>query len=205
MNRTRCPWCGKLIDKEADSAEYRKKYFYLHIKISFGRQYGICSHCGKIYNDVPRSALICLIAWFAYFGFLMILPIAMYSAIIVLPLLVIISSKPSHFKRIDDNLSGVVKHEEKLRAKANICKQYYDILPNEILLLSKDHDAHEPFSRVSPISVSKLDKKSGTLEGYWLYHHCDNAYFASLDQVRLYDDKGNVVADITFKEKIQNG
>ena len=199
MNRTRCPWCGKLIDKKADSAEYRKKYFYLHMKISFGRHYGICSHCGKIYNDVPRSALICLIAWFAYFGILMIFPIAMYSAIIVLPLLVIISSKASHFKRIEENLSGIAKYEDKLKFKSHILAQYYEIRPTELLLLSKDHDAHEPFSRVSPIFITKCDEKSGVIEGYWIYDHFDNAYFASLDQVHLYDDDGNVVADVKFQ------
>jgi hypothetical protein len=103
-----------------------------------------------------------------------------------------------------DNLF-TVESDKRLRIKPHVIDQYYELRRGEILLLFKDHDTCEPFSRVSPISVSKLDKKSGTLEGYWLYHHCDNAYFASLDRVHLYDDEGNVVADITFKEKIQNG
>ena len=87
-----------------------------------------------------------------------------------------------------------------MKVKAHIIKTYYEISETEIFPLFSTFDQKEVFSSVSPIFISKFDKKANEIEGYWLYDHCDNAYFASLDQVHLYDDDSNIVADITFKE-----
>ena len=198
MNKTRCPWCGKLIDKEADAEKYRKKYFYFYLKITFGRHYGICSHCGKIYNNVPRSALISMLILLGLSAISAVFPILLYLALVLIPVLVLISSRNTHFKRIDDNNSGVVKYDEKLKFKALVLKRYYKIHNTVIYPLFSSHDEQDPFSSVSPIAVSSYDEKTGELVGYWLYEHYDNIYFSTLDCVHLYDDKGNVVADITF-------
>ena len=201
MNKTRCPWCGKLIDKEADSEEYRKKYFYYYsvMKLSFGRHYGVCSHCGQIYNNVPRSALISLCVLLGVAVLLPVIPmIAGILFIALLPIMALISSRDSHFKRIDDNNSGVIKYHERQKFKARVIEQYRDMYALDIFPIFKEHDEKEPFSHVSPIFVTKIDAKSTEIEGYWLYEHADNAYFATLGTVHIYDDEGEVVADITF-------
>ncbi len=200
MNKTRCPWCGKLIDKATDSQKYQKKYFYKYMRISFGCHYGICHHCEKIYNNVPKSALICSFILLGSFGIAMVFPPIFLLAILSIPILVLLSSRGCHFKRIDDYNSGVLKFDEVLKIKAYILKSYYEIWETDILTLFSNFDEQDPFSCVSPISISKIDQKAKLIEGYWLYDHCDNAYFASLDCVHLYDDDGNIVADITFKE-----
>ena len=168
------------------------------MKLSFGRHYGVCSHCGKIYNNVPRSALISL---FIVVGILVIMPVfplICLAIFILLPVLALISSKDSHFKRIDDSNRSVIKYDEKQKFKARVIEQYRDMYDLDIFPIFKEHDEKEPFSHVSPIFVTKIDAKSTEIEGYWLYEHADNAYFATLDTVHIYDDEGEVVADITF-------
>ncbi len=128
-----------------------------------------------------------------------VFPILLYLALVLIPVLVLISSRNTHFKRIDDNNSGVIKYEEKLKFKARVIKQYYEIDRSDIFPVFSSHDEQHPFSSVSPIYVSRFNKKTGELEGYWIYEHCDNLYFASLDCVHLYDNDGRVVADITLK------
>ena len=97
------------------------------MKLSFGRHYGVCSHCGKIYNNVPRSALISL---FIVVGILVIMPVfplICLAIFILLPVLALISSKDSHFKRIDDSNRSVIKYDEKQKFKARVIEQYRDM------------------------------------------------------------------------------
>jgi hypothetical protein len=142
---------------------------------------------------------VSIIVLLGILGISWIFPPILYSVVIVVPLLILISSRSCYFKRIDDNDSGVLKYDEAFKIKGNIVNQYYDLRNLEIYPLFNAHDQKEPFSSVSPIFISKLSKESNEFEGYWLYEHCDNSYFASLDSVHLYDDEGNVVADIRLK------
>ena len=199
MNKTRCPWCGKLVNKEADAEGYRKKYFYMYSKLSFGRHYGVCAHCGKIYNNVPRAALAGIVILLGVIAISAVFPILLCFVPILIIALVLISSRDTYFKRIDNNNSGVIGYDEKLRFKARVVKQYSDIGKADIFPLFESYDEKSPFSCVSPIWVENFDGKTGELRGYWLYEHCDNLYFASLDSVQLYDDEDKAVADITFK------
>ena len=202
MNKTRCPWCGKLIDKQADSSEYAKKHFRLYLKSSFGRHYGVCSYCQKTYNNIPKSAPICSIVMIGICALAMLFPFLLYVVFALAVPAVLISSMPAPLKRIDDNNSGVVKYDEALKFKARIIKQYYDMDSLEIFPIFSEYDKHEPFSVASPIFITSVQDNSDTIEGYWLYDHRDNAYFASRDCVHLYDDDGRVVADITFKQTL---
>ena len=205
MNRTRCPWCGKLVDKQADARKYAKEYV-LTVIFRRGRifnHHGVCSHCGNAYSNTSNKA-ISLCTYIAS-GVLISLAFPLESLILLIvgiALLIftlLFSLLTLRFRRVYPDNLFTVESDKRLRIKPRVIDQYYELRRGEILLLFKDHDAHEPFSRVSPISVSKLDEKAGTLEGYWLYDHCDNAYFASLDRVHLYDDDGNVVADVKFQ------
>ena len=203
MNRTRCPWCGKLVDKQADARKFAKHRFLYILRYRAFTHNGVCSHCGNTYSNTSNKA-ISLYTYIAS-GVLISLAFPLESLILLIvgiALLIftlLFSLLTLRFRRVYPDNLFTGESDKRLRIKPRVIDQYYEIRRGEILLLFKEHDAHEPFSRVSPISVSKLDKKSGTLEGYWLYHHCDNAYFASLDQVHLYDDDGNVVADVKFQ------
>lgn len=211
MNKTRCPWCGKLVDKQADARRYAKEYM-LTVIFRRGRifnHHGVCAHCGNAYSNTINTAIklslyiASVVLIFSGFSLGIWILIAIGLALFIFSLLYFLFA--TRFRRIYGDNGFTIENDKNLFVRMRVIDQYYELRRGEILLLFKDHDAHEPFSRVSPISVSKLDEKAGILEGYWLYDHCDNAYFASLDQVHLYDDDGNVVADITFKEKIQNG
>lgn len=203
MNKTRCPWCGKLVNKEADAKKYRQK----HITVGVGaaiRHNGICSHCENIYSCLPDQtiALILLLSSLVEFllGFcletwaLIALAHVSFGAFIVVSLITL------RYRRIDSGDRHVEHSDKKLKIKMYVIKQYYNINRANIYPIFANHDERESFSTVSPVFVSKFNKKANEIEGYWLYDHCDNAYFASLDCVHLYDDDGNIVADITFKE-----
>ena len=203
MNKTRCPWCGKLINKENDIKKYRQKYITIHVGDAI-RYNGICSHCGKIYSKLPNQVVTIFLFLSSVVGILLgiffdFLPLLVF-ALIFLGSFIVVSITTMMYRRIDSGNRYVVRYDREFKVKIYVIQQYYEISQCEILLLFSKHDEQEPFSSVSPIFISRFDKKANIIEGYWLYDHCDNAYFASLDCVHLYDDDGNIVADITFKE-----
>ena len=205
MNKKRCPWCGKIVNKETDARKYGKRYFF-HILLFRGYHHtGVCSHCDNVYSSTTHTP-IALSAYLTsevliVLGLCFSIWVLVWGGLAFLALSLLLSLFTVKFRQVHPVYTFLtLRNDKKLRVKMHILDQYYELRRGEVLLLFKDHDACEPFSRVSPISVSKLDEKAGVLEGYWLYDHCDNAYFASRDRVHLYDDDGNVVADITFKE-----
>jgi hypothetical protein len=199
MNRTRCPWCGKRTnDDKSTNAEQRSA-------IERGAAQ-ICPHCRKKYkNKLPpmplliTAVILCAIILFFILDMFMPRSRAWGCALLFVTIIACFKSKFTYFQRINDKTNRTLKLDEKLKFRVTVTKQYYNIDRANIYPIFANHDERESFSTVSPIFISKFDIKANEIEGYWLYDHCDNAYFASLDQVHLYDDDGNVVADVKFQ------
>lgn len=200
MNKTRCPWCGKCIGNDKSKNNDQQN------AIERGATQ-ICPHCRKKYkNKLPPMPLLitaivlCSIIIFFILSLFMPRSHAWGFALLFFTIIACFKSKFTYFQRINDETNRTLKLDEKLKFRVAVTKQYYNINRANIYPIFESHDEQEPFSSVSPIFISNFDEKAKVIEGYWLYDHCDNAYFANLDRVHLYDDDGNIVADVTFKQ-----
>lgn len=64
------------------------------------------------------------------------------------------------YRRIDSGNRHVEKLYNELKFKIYVIKQYYKIHRGEIFTLFSRYDERESFSTVSPIFISKFDKKA---------------------------------------------
>ncbi len=194
MNRTRCPWCGKIIDRKKDTISWSDVVGSPSVPRML-RQAN-CGHCCHKYGQVPLfpyvlkiaiTVVLLLIAAFVFqSGFLFVvafLPVLFYA---LMP-----------YSKLDDG--GKLREiNTDLLCEFIIIDKCGKLKPDELYFLDDCFDDFEPFFLASPIQIHRISKKDKTVLGEFLYMHEKNYNYMRKDSCRLYDTQMNLIAEIKF-------
>ena len=197
MNRTRCPWCGKRIDKAKD----KDKTFWKNIGLGVSLLHKAnCAHCGRMYGQFPVFSYLFKID-------LLTILIVVLTFVFQSEILFVISIPILLF----DFLLHVFMPYSKLNDKGKPCEENTDlcckmvvleknaeIKSYELYFLNDCFDDFEPFVLASPIHIDHISKKDDTVSGEFLYMHEKNYDFIEKDSCDLYDTNMNRIAKIKF-------
>lgn len=198
MNRTRCPWCGKKIDKVRDTVNWADR-FETH---SVPRMLRIanCGHCRHKYGQVPvfrhELKIICIVVLVAILA--LFLRSGMLLVLAFTPLLFGLIFTP--YSKLDDK-GNVCEINTDLLCEFMIVQQYSKINFDELYFLNDSFDNFEPFVLASPIYIYRVSKKNKAVLGEFLYMHQKNYGFIQKDICDLYDTEMNLIAKIKFITK----
>lgn len=192
MNRKRCPWCGKRIDKTKDKMLWKDSslghFSMLHISN--------CAHCRHKYGQLPY----CPYALKITLGILavIVLGFVFQSMFLILgvPILCLLYLFIPYFK-LDDKGKPCEENAE-LSCEMRMLEKYGEIKRDDLYFLTDSFDDFDPFAVASPIHMYYVSKKSDTLLGEFLYMHEQNYDFISQESCALYDTEMNMVAKIKF-------
>lgn len=193
MNRTRCPWCGKTIDKNKDKMLFKDVYSpavpqFLHISN--------CNHCGHKYGQVPLWKYVVMIG--AGVLLLIILAFIFQSPWLFIGIIIpVIMFSFMPFSKLNDD-GKICEINTDLLCKIEIIEKYQKIKCDEIYFLNDNFDDFNPFSSVSPISIYKISKNYDILFGEFLYMNEKNYDYINKDFCFLYDTQMNLAAKIKF-------
>ena len=194
MNRKRCPWCGKRIDKKKDSILWRDVIASPSVPQMLRK--ANCGYCGHKYGQVPvfqhllRIVLIAiLIVVFALTFQSVILFVFAFTPFFGLVF--------TPYSKLDDT-GKICEVNSDLLCKMMIIEKYNKIKHDELYFLNNCFDDFDPFVPVSPIHIYYVSKKGNIVSGEFLYIHEKNYDFIKEDSCDLYDTEMNLIAKIKF-------
>lgn len=167
MNRKRCPWCGKRIDKNKDTILWRDVIASPSVPQMLRK--ANCGHCGRKYGQVPifqhvlriifTVILTVILAFALQSGILFVLAFTPFFWLVFTP-----------YSKLDNN-GKICEVNTDLYCEIIMIEKYSEIKPYELYFLNECFDEFEPFLLASPIQVYSVLKKSDTLFGEFLYMH----------------------------------
>ncbi len=195
MNTTRCPWCGKIIDKEKDKTEWKDRL----ANRSVSRQFHLakCSHCGHKYGQAFTSPYM-LTIWLSGSALFILGLVLQFIPLLFAPILVIVLGQFAPYSKLDEDCSTVEKREE-LMCDLEIVERCGKITPYEIYFLEDNFDSFEPFILASPIQIDRVSKKKGVASGSFLYMNEKNYNYIDSDICNLYNTDMVLVANVKIK------
>lgn len=197
MNRKRCPWCGKRIDKAKD----KDKSFWKNAIPGYSMLHRAnCAHCGHKYGQFPifpyllKMDFLVLVLVVLVFVFQSVVLFIVAFLSLVLSLFMHLSMP---YSKLDDN-DNPSEGNMDLYCKMVIIEKYGGIKRYELYFLNDCFDTVEPFVLASPIHVYSVSKKSKVVFGEFLYMHEKNHDYIHRDSCDLYDTEMNVIAKVKF-------
>ncbi|MBR4016259.1 MAG: hypothetical protein IKK11_00390 [Oscillospiraceae bacterium] len=194
MNRKRCPWCGKIIDKKKDSTSWSDVVGSPSIPRML-RQAN-CSHCRNKYGQVPVLSymltidviviLLLILAFVFQSGFLFVIAFVPILFSVLMP-----------YSKLDSKGKPTETNTD-LLCEFIIIDYYGKFKPYELYFLEDCFDDFEPFFLTSPIQIHHISKKDNTVLGEFLYMHKRNYDYIKKDNCQLYDTEMNLIAKIKF-------
>lgn len=194
MNTTRCPWCGKIIDKKLDKADWKDRLANPSVSRIF--HLAKCSHCGNKYGQASFSPYM-LTIWLLGVALFILGLILQFFPLLLAPLLCVFLGQFAPYSKLDDECR-IVEEREELMCYLEIVESYGKIRPYEIYFLENNFDAFEPFILASPIHINRVLKKKGIAFGSFLYMNEKNYNHINGDSCNLYDTDMVLVAKIKF-------
>lgn len=183
MNRTRCPWCGKIVDKKKDTVSWRD----VVVSPSVPRmlRQANCEHCRNKYGQVPvfsynlKIDLIVIV--------LLVVAFVLQSGILfVLAFVPILFNVMTPYSKLDDR--GKLREiNTDLLCEFVIIDTYDKIKRDELYFLDNRFDKFEIFSLASPIQVHYISKKDDAVSGEFLYMHEKNYNYMRKESCELYN------------------
>ena len=193
MNITRCPWCGKIIDKSKDAILWKD---IISSSVPRMLRKANCGHCGHKYGQVPIFPYILI--------FLIPVPILLCLGIILQSVfLLLLSITPCFlfmlmpYSKLDDG-GKLCDTSTDLLCNFSVIEKYGKIKRDELYFLDDSFDSFEPFILASPINICCTSKKSNLVLGEFLYMHKKNYDYIDKNECNLYDTNMNLVAKIRF-------
>ena len=194
MNRRRCPWCGKRIDKNKD------KIFWQDVIPGYSMLHTAnCAHCGRKYGQIPLFSyvwrigvvvlLILSLAFVFQSGLLLFVAVIPCVGFLFMP-----------YSKLDDK-GRYSETNTDLFCKIKVIEKYKNIKRDDIYFLNDSFDNLEPFVDVSPINIYYVPKKGDIVLGEFLYMNEKNLDFIEKDSCNLYDTEMNLIARIKFDNK----
>ena len=198
MNRTRCPWCGKRIDKVKD----RDKVSWQDMSLGHSMLHKAnCSHCGHKYGQFPvfpylfKMDMLVLLLVILVFVFQSAL---LFAALFLLLFLNVFLHLSMSYSKLDDTGKPVEENTD-LYCKMKILEKYGKIKRYELYFLNDSFDGFETFTQAAPIYIYFVSQKSDTVLGEFLYMHEKNYDFMEKESCELYDTSMNLIARIKLK------
>lgn len=195
MNRNRCPWCGKRIDKNKD-----KKYWQ---DVFPGRSMlhtANCAHCGHKYGQFPIYPYL-LICDLLVVVIIVLLFIFQSYFLLFVSLLALLSDLFMHlrmpYSKLDDKGTPCEDNSD-LHCKMVIVEKYGEIKHHELYFLDNRFDDFEPFILASPIYIYHVSRKSSAVFGEFLYMNEKNRNYIRQESCELYNTEMNPVAKVKF-------
>lgn len=167
MNRKRCPWCGKIIDKKRDTVSWNDVVGSPSVPRML-RQAN-CGHCHNKYGQVPVLSYMAKIVLIVIL--LLVLAVVFQSVFLfVIAFLPIFFTVLMPYCKLDDR--GKLREiNADLLCEFIIIDKCGKLKPNELYFLEDDFDDFEPFFLASPIQIHRISKKDNTVYGEFLYMH----------------------------------
>lgn len=194
MNRKRCPWCGKIIDKEKDSASWNDVISSPSVPRML--RLANCSHCGHKYGQalllpyvlkIIFAVLLVVILSFVFeSGFLFVVAFAPVFLTTLMP-----------YSKLDDK-GKLCQTNQDLLYEIVVVEKYGNIKRDELYFLNDCFDDFKPFVLESPIQIYHISKKSNIISGEFLYNHEKNYDYIKKGCCNLYDTEMNLIAKIKF-------
>lgn len=199
MNRKRCPWCGKVIDKAKDKDHSFWQNAFPGYSILHKAD---CSYCGHKYGQFPIFPRLLMMNLLVVV--LVVLTFAFQSAILFVLLLVsIVLDLFMHvfmpYSKLDDRGKPSEENTD-LYCKFVVLEKYSQIKCYELYFLNDCFDNFDTFVLSSPIQVYSIPKKSNIISGEYIYMHEKNDDYMKKDSCELYDSEMNLIAKIKFIE-----
>ena len=203
MNRTRCPWCGKIIDETKD----KDKSFWKHAFPGYSvLKRADCAHCGHKYGQFPIfpylliidliSLLFIVLSFIFQYGFLLLVAFLALLVDFFMHLFMPYSKLDDEGKPCDDNPD--------LHCKITMIEKYGEIKRYELYFLNNCFDEFKPFTLASPIYVYYASKKSNTVLGEFLYMNEKNYDYMENGVCDLDDSEMKPVAKIKIAPETDN-
>lgn len=194
MNRKRCPWCGKRIDKAKDRGFCRNTS--LNTPVRRMLYVAKCSHCGYLYGQVPAFPYGVVIGGIFLLG--LVLSLVFRSGVLLfVAVLSLLLFRLTPYSRLN-NEGKACKKEPDLLCEFTVIEKYGRIRRGGLYFLDDRFDRSGPFSLASPVQVRSAPGKSGTVRGRFLYRQEKNRDAMKTDGCVLYDSGMNRVARIKF-------
>ena len=194
MNRKRCPWCGKRIDKNKDTILWRDVIASPSVPRMLRK--ANCGHCGRKYGQVPVFQHVLRIVFIVIFA--LVLAFALQSGILfVLAFTTFFWLAFTPYSKLDDQ-GKTCEANTDLMCKMMIIEKYNKINRYELYFLNDCFDDFDPFILASPIHIYDASKKSNIVLGEFLYMHQKNHDYIQKDSCELYDTEMNLIAKIKF-------
>ena len=194
MNRKRCPWCGKIIDKKKDTMSWNDVVGSPSVP-RWLRQAN-CGYCRNKYGQVPVLSymlkidlivfLLLILAFIFQSGFLFVIAFVPIFFTVLMP-----------YSKLDDRGKPREINKDAVCEFA-IIEKYGIIKRDELYFLDPCFDNFEPFSIAAPIQVHHVSKKDEMITGEFLYMHEQNYDYIKKDSCQLYDTEMNLIAKIKF-------
>lgn len=194
MNRKRCPWCGKIIDKELE--RINENHLYASKAVPRFLHIANCGYCGRKYGQVAFSPYMNTIGVIAILALILGLIFGWFFFLICL--LCGFLSHLAPYSKLDDK-GGYCEEPPELLCNITIIEKFYDIRRDELYFLDTSFDNYAPFATVSPVDIYYAPKKSNVVLGKFLYIHEKNYDYIKRDSCDLYDTNMNLVAKIKFQ------
>lgn len=196
MNRKRCPWCGKTIDKKKDTISWNDVWESPSVPRWLRK--ANCGHCRHKYGQVPlfpyvliidiTVVLILVLAFVLQSGFLFVVAFLPVLLNVLMP-----------YSKLDDK-GKLCEINTDLLCEIVIIEKYGKLELDELYFLEDCFDNFEPFFLASPIQIHRISKKDKTVFGEFLYMHEKNYDYIKKDRCQLYDTEMNLIAKIKFRE-----
>ena len=196
MNRKRCPWCGKIIDKKKDKISWGDVIEKRDVPRRLHQ--ANCGHCRHKYGQVPILRLV----WKIDIAIVLLLIAAFVFEsvfLFVVAFLPVFFNTLTPYSKLDDK--GKTREiNTDLLCGFSVIDKCGKLKPYELYFLEDGFDQFEPFFPASPIQIHNISKKDNTVLGEFLYMHEKNYDYIKKDNCQLYDTDMNLVANIKFKE-----
>ena len=201
MNRTRCPWCGKRIDKTKD----KDKSFWQYAIPGYSMlKRADCAHCGHKYGQFPIYPYL-LICDLLVLVIVVLLFIFQSYFLLFVSFLALLSDLFMHllmpYSKLDDK-GKPCEDDSDLHCKMVIIEKYGEIKCHDLYFLDNCFDDFEPFILASPIYIYYVPPKSSTVLGEFLYMNKKNYDYIGQENCDLYDTQMNLIAKIKFETDI---
>lgn len=194
MNRTRCPWCGKRIDKRKDTISWQDVFASPSVPRMLRK--AKCGHCGKKYGQVPIVQFMLGIGIAA--AVILVLALAFGSALLlVIALATGFLTCLTPYSKLDDK-GKACDEEPDLVCEIVVIEKYQKLRHYDLYFLDTSIDEQKPFTGVSPIEIHSLSPNGDVLYGEFLYRHEKNRVYLQEASCLLYDAKMNLAAKIAF-------
>lgn len=189
MNKKRCPWCGKIINRFDNQKKVNK------LKTPQNLIFARCIHCKNFYGQslsTPRNLFCSLVIIFLILLGVLLQNIFIAFSSLIFILLIIISpivrmDKSEHYIRFSPYYYNI-----------QILKYYSKIKKNKIYFLNCKFDQMEAFSTESPIYIKSINRKTNYACVCFLYDCDHNIELLNKTHIEVFDNKMKLVAEIKF-------